>query len=249
MLSRAARDHGDMREDHRPWPTPARPWRMAQTWRDLLFAHWRVPVDVLRAAVPAPLEIDTKDGDAWVGLVPFRMTGIRWRPLPPIPGTSAFPDMNLRTYVTYEGRPGVWFFTLDATNRLAIWTARTFFHLPYHRARMSVRHDGETVHYESERDALVFSGSYRPTGPVYEARTGDLDHWLTERYCLYSRSGDGRLFRGEILHAPWPLQPAVWDPAEWGTTLCPIPDEPPLLHFARRIDVRLWTLERVDGPA
>ncbi len=119
-----------MREDHRPWPVPARRWLMTQKWHDLLFAHWRVPVETLRALVPAPLQIDTHDGAAYVGLVPFRMTGVRWRCTPPVPGTAAFPEMNLRTYVTYDGKPGVWFFTLDATNRPAIWTARRFFHLP-----------------------------------------------------------------------------------------------------------------------
>src|SRR5262245_4268389 len=118
--------------DHRPWALPRGRWTMRQSWCDLLFAHWRVPVSALRPLIPARLKIQEFDGSAWLGAVPFRMTGVMYRPLPDLPWISAFPELNLRTYVECDGKPGVWFFSLDATNPLAVWAARRFFHLPYH---------------------------------------------------------------------------------------------------------------------
>ena len=150
---------------------------MAQTWQDLLFAHWAVDAAAVRALVPAPLDVDVFEGRAFVGVVPFRMSGIRLRWLPPVPGTSAFPEINLRTYVTVRDRPGVFFFSLDATNPLAVWTARRFFHLPYYRARIGCSSEGERVAYESRRThpgfpAVGFRGSYGPAGPAVEPRRG-----------------------------------------------------------------------------
>jgi len=225
---------------------------MAQTWHDLLFAHWPVPADALRGVVPAGLDLDVFEGRAWVGVVPFRMSGIRLRFLPPVPGVSAFPEINLRTYVTRRGRPGVFFLSLDATNPLAVWTARRFFRLPYYRARMSCRNEGERVAYESRRahrgfPVVGFRGSYGPVGPPAQALGGSLEHWLTERYCLYTPGSDGRLGIGEILHDPWPLQPAEAR-IEHNDLASPFGFElqgPPLLHFARRLEVRLWGLEEV----
>ncbi|MFO0934236.1 MAG: DUF2071 domain-containing protein [Planctomycetota bacterium] len=220
-----------------------RPMRMS--WHDLLFAHAPVPVAALRAVVPAGLEVDTFDGAAWLGVVPFRMTRVGPRVLPPLPGLHAFPELNVRTYVTRDGRPGVWFFSLDAANRAAVWTARTFFHLPYFRAAMTCRADGDGIAYVSERThagapAAAFRGRYRPVGDPYATRRGDLDHWLTERYCLYAARADGALRRVDIEHAPWPLQRA--EAALEVNTMAAaagfaFPLAAPLLHFARRIDV------------
>src|SRR5688572_24482592 len=109
---------------HRPWPMPARPWVMTQTWHHLLFAHWRVDVGRLRAHVPSPFDIDLFEGDAWLGVVPFDMTGVRLRGLPPLPLLSAFPELNVRTYVTVQGKPGVFFFSLDAGSTVAVRAAR-----------------------------------------------------------------------------------------------------------------------------
>src|SRR6478736_184531 len=108
---------------HRPWSLPDGPWTMTQTWHDLLFAHWRIRLDVMRPLVPRELEIDTFDGSAWIGVVPFRMSAVRMRGLPPVPGASAFPELNVRTYVRYGGRAGVWFFSLDAESALAVFAA------------------------------------------------------------------------------------------------------------------------------
>lgn len=239
-----------MNADHRPWPAPARSWVMAQTWRDLLFAHWRVGAEALRPLVPAALELDTFEGQAWVGIVPFRMTGIRVRWLPPVPWLSAFAELNVRTYVTVGGKRGVYFFSLDAANPVAVATARRCFHLPYMNATMSCQSDGDAVVYSSRRThrgapAAEFRARYRPLGPVALAEPGSLARWLTERYCLYTVDPRGRTMRGEIHHAPWPLQPAKAEitantmASAAGVTL---PAEAPLLHFARRLDVVLWSL-------
>lgn len=226
---------------------------MAQTWHELLFAHWPMPEDVLRAHVPADFEIDTFDGAAWIGVVPFRMSGVRVRGMPGLPGITAFPELNVRTYVRIGDRPGVWFLSLDAASAPAVAIARAWFHLPYFRARMRCESRGESVEYDSVRthtDAppATWRGSYTPTGPVALARRGTLEHWLTERYCLYARSGNGRVMRGEIHHDPWPLQPASarveLDTMALAHGISLQGSEPHLL-FARRLDVRIWAPYRV----
>jgi uncharacterized protein YqjF (DUF2071 family) len=241
---------------HRPWPAPARPWSVFMRWHELLFIHWPVPAAALRPFVPAGLELDTFGGEAWLAVVPFRMSGIRRRPLPAVPGTAAFPELNVRTYVTAAGagKPGVWFFSLDAANRLAVRVARWQFHLPYFDAAMScTRAAGGTVDYRSTRThrraaPAGFEARYRPTGPTARAAPGSLEHFLTERYCLYSANRTGHVFRGEIAHVPWPLQPAGCDVAR-NTMADPIglklPDVKPLLHYADVLDVVAWGLERV----
>jgi hypothetical protein len=240
--------------DHRPWPLPASRWVMAQTWHDLLFAHWPVTIESLRRAIPRALEIDTFDGEAWLGVVPFRMSGVRLRGTPPLPWISAFPELNLRTYVKHGDKPGVWFFALEAGNPLAVAIARAWFHLPYFRARMNVARAHDDIEYKSQRthrhaQPAELVARYGPTGPVYSSRRNTLEHWLTERYCLYAADDNDRLFRGEIHHRPWPLQPAQAEiesctlPRAHGLTL---PTTPPLLHFARRLDVIIWRPERVQ---
>jgi uncharacterized protein YqjF (DUF2071 family) len=220
---------------------------MAQTWRDLLFAHWPAPADELARAIPAPLELDLWEGTAWVGVVPFRMDRIRPRGLFPLPRLSATPEINVRTYVTFGGKRGVYFCSLHASNPAAVRIARRFFHLPYFQATLSVRNDGETVHYESLCDAAEFRGWYRPAGAAAPAKPGTLEHWLTERYCFYTLDKAGSVIRGEVDHPPWALQPAE-ALIEANTMTAPfgivLPDSPPLLHFSRKIDVVLWMPER-----
>jgi uncharacterized protein YqjF (DUF2071 family) len=226
---------------------------MRQSWRDLLFAHWPVPASKLRALVPPELEVQEHDGTSWVGLVPFRMAGVAPRPLPDLPGISAFPELNLRLYVEHEGRPGVWFVSLDAANGAAVWAARRFFHLPYFRADMEARDvEGGRVSYRSERRGapVVFRGAYGPTSDVFAARPGSLEHFLTERYCLYARTPAGALTRTDVHHAPWPLQTAEAELVE--NTLgdaqgVPLTGPPALLHFSRRLDVVNWWPEVVSS--
>ena len=217
-------------------------------WVDLLFAHWPVPVEALRPLVPAALDIDTFEGQAWLGVVPFRMEDVAPRFVPAPPGPGAFPELNVRTYVTRKGRGGVWFLSLDARSRLAVEAARAAFHLPYYRARMSADADAGWIEYRSERadprgPAAIFDGRYRPTGPAALAQTGSLEAFLTDRMGLYASDADGWLSWTAIRHAPWPLQPAEAEirtntmAASHGIEL---PTTPPLLQFAKRVDVRAW---------
>lgn len=236
---------------------PPSPMVMAQTWSDLLFAHWPVPFERLRALVPEPLVLEEFDGSAWVGVVPFRITGLRPRGVPARLGLD-FPELNVRTYVSVGGRPGVYFFSLDAGSQLAVWGARTFFRLPYHHAEMDVSIEGEWVRYRSRRlasrrGAGEFRARYRPAGDAFTAAPGTLEHFLTERYCLYAVLGGGRVLRVDIDHVPWPLQRAEAE-IETNTMAAAsgiaLPDRPPLLHFSRRLDVVNGLPVRVgSGPA
>jgi uncharacterized protein YqjF (DUF2071 family) len=242
------------RVEHRPWPPPAANWAWRQSWLDLLFAHWPVPAAAVRKLVPPGLAVDEFHGTTWVGVVPFRMAGVMRRPFPDVPWISEFPELNLRLYVERDGRPGVWFLSLDAGNSLAVWGGRRWFHLPYFRARMSLAPGDGRLVYRSRRSGpspIRFEAEYGPISEPGEAQPGTLEHWLTERYCLYSRGPDGCLYRGEFHHVPWPLQTAeatirINDlPAPHGLIL----DGPPaLLHFAKRLDVVLWPLERIAEP-
>jgi uncharacterized protein YqjF (DUF2071 family) len=222
-----------------------------QTWHDVLFAHWPIAASALRPLVPEALEIETFDGSSWVGLVPFRMTGVTARFVPPLPGLSAFAETNLRFYVRHRDRPGVWFVSLDAASRLAVWAARRFFHLPYFHAAMQVEHEGDRVHYRTERvdgAAAAFVGSYWPIGSTFTAAPGTIDHFLTERYCLYTRGPRGELRTLDIHHEPWPLQRARADIAMNTVATAQgvaVGGEPLHLHYARRLDVRFWPMRRV----
>jgi uncharacterized protein YqjF (DUF2071 family) len=239
---------------HRPWPIPSKPWAMRMRWRELLFAHWRVDARLIRPLVPAGLELDLFDGCCYVGVVPFLMEDTSPRLVPAIPGVHAFPELNLRTYVKSHGeKPGAWFFSLDAGNKLVVRAARRFFHLPYFDARFEVDL-GADVSYSAVRThrgaaAAKFHAIYRPVGESFRASAGSLDHWLTERYCLYSADPAGHVYRGEIEHAPWPLQRAEAQIREntLGTWLgIPLPGQPETLHFAKSLDVHAWLLDSAE---
>jgi uncharacterized protein YqjF (DUF2071 family) len=231
---------------HRPWPLPAGLWAMAQTWHDLLFAHWPVEPSALRPLVPAELELDICQGRCWVGVIPFRMSGIRARGLPPLPGLSRFPELNVRSYVTFQGRPGVYFFSLDAANLTAVWAARTFYRLPYFHARMSSQAREEQIAYRCHRGdgRADFRAHFRPVGAITFRPRDSLERWLVERYCLYT-VGCGRVFRADIHHPPWPLQDAEAE-IEINTMASAagisLPKTPPLLHFAQELEVLIWPL-------
>ncbi len=194
-------------------------------WSDLLFVHWRMPAEVVRPLLPAGLTLDTWEGDAWVGLVPFYMSRVRPWWSPPVPVLSYFCETNVRTYVHREGRdPGVWFFSLDASNSLAVRIARWRWHLPYYRSQMSLKRTGDTVSYESRRlwpgvagagcdirtrvgAPLGHEDSDRPL-PAGRALPGTLEHFLIERYILYAEPAPGRLLAGRVHHHPYPIREA-----------------------------------------
>ena len=239
---------------HRPWPQPHGPWVMTQNWHDLLFAHWSVDAAALRTKIPPQLEIDSFSGQAWMAVVPFRMSGVRLRGTPSLPWLSKFPELNVRTYVVKDGKPGVWFFSLDAGNFLAVAIARAWFHLPYFRARMSCEERDGWIYYKSERTRgagpeATLEGRYRPIGKTFESKPGSLEHFLTERYCLYTTGSEGRIICGEIHHPPWKLQSAEAEftrntMSEAAVVSVPA-KKPPLLHFARRQDVIVWPPQRL----
>jgi hypothetical protein len=223
------------------------------TWSHLLFAHWPVPGSVLRSAVPSRFVIEEFDGSAWIAVVPFLMTGIRLRGMPGIPGFSRTLELNVRTYVRYGPDPGVYFFSLDAEMWAAVVGARLTYHLPYFHAQMRLSPDGDVVHYESRRrhrgaPAANFEARYQPLGDPYLSRPGSLEHWLTERYALFTTDQRGRVIRGDIHHAQWPLQRAEAE-LELNTMTAPlgveIPKTQPLLHYARRLEVIVWPPKRM----
>lgn len=226
---------------------------MAQTWHDLLFAHWPVPIAAIRPLVPPALPLDTFGGCAWIAVVPFHMSGVRLRGTPALPWIGAFPELNVRTYVLGQDKPGVYFFSLDAGNPVMVAVARRWFSLPYFRADMAVAQEGSDVCYRSRRThpgapRAEFAGRYRPIGAAASSEVGSLERWLTERYCLYTLDSRGRVHRAEIHHPRWPLQPAEADIAVNTMTRSQgiaLPETTPLLHFSRRLDVVVWPLERL----
>jgi uncharacterized protein YqjF (DUF2071 family) len=251
---RAARVRG-----HRPWPMPQGSWVMAQSWVDLLFAHWPLDRNILERVVPPELPLDLWEGQAWLGVTPFEVRNLRLRPTFPVPRLSAFPEINVRTYVTIGGKPGIYFFSLDAARGAAVAAARRTYRLPYFKARMSIEREGgksvdgrrgTAIRYRSVRlgsedrtPGAVFRATYRPLEPA-QSPSGSLEHWLTERYCLYTLDEDRRILRGEIHHPPWTLcaAEAEIDQNTMGEQIGVALGSRPLLHFATRQDVVFWPL-------
>jgi uncharacterized protein len=231
---------------------PGRPL-LRQSWRHLLFLHWPVPAADLRPLLPRGLEVDTHDGQAWVGLVPFVVTGSRPAWLPPVPGLSSFVEVNVRTYVHREGDPGVWFFSLDASSRLAVAAARAVYHLGYRLARMQAERNGEWMRFQSRRVApgplpATCAMAYAPRGAARSAPPATLDHFLLERYVLYAARGE-RLYKARVHHAPYPVQGAdVEDLAEDLVTAAGLrrPPTPPIAHYAEGVDVGIFAIRALD---
>ncbi|HEY2156924.1 MAG TPA: DUF2071 domain-containing protein [Isosphaeraceae bacterium] len=238
-----------------PRRRPDRRPAMYQEWYHLLFIHWEVPAEPLRALLPPGLDLDTFEGRAFVGLVPFTMQAIRPRSLPSVPCLSNFHETNVRTYVHRDGRdPGVWFFSLDAANPVAVAIARATFGLPYFHARMCVEVDpgtgaGPSLTYVSERvrparRPALSEVRARVVGPVEPAEPGSLEFFLAERYLLYS-TRKGHLRRGQVHHGPYPLQRAGLDTLD-ETLLAAAgidrPDVEPLVHYASGVRVEVFGL-------
>jgi len=226
---------------HRPWPLPEGQWRWRQTWRHLAFLHYRIPADTLRSLIPSEFTIQEFDGSAWIGVVPFQMADVMRGTLPGIWPLRQFPELNVRTYVERQGRPGVWFFSLDADCWPIVIGGRALYGLPYYKARMSLRQVGQTIAFESTRAAqnVRFSCQYQGVGEPFQASSGTFEHWMAERYCLYCRAG-GSILRVDVHHRPWPLQKA-----EATIDRCDLfsaaglsnPIENPICHFSSGVEV------------
>lgn len=223
---------------------------MRMSWLDLCFLNWPVNAAQLAATLPRGVTLDTFEGQAWLSVVPFRMEHVAPRFVPDIPGLSAFPELNLRTYVVVNGIPGVWFYSLDAAQPLAVRLARQFFYLPYFDAQIWLDRQGDVISYASQRThrgqpAAAFAAAYKPTGPVFQAQSGTLEDWLTNRLALYS-ANSRHIYRGRIIHQPWPLQRAEAEIAintltdALGIELVGAP----LALYSERLDVLAWLLER-----
>jgi hypothetical protein len=231
---------------------------MTQRWNDLLFAHWPIPAASLAHLMPEGIQVDTFQGSAWLGVVPFWMDRIKLRGIPSIPGARRFPELNLRTYVRDQrtGTPGVFFLSLDARNLFAVTFARTIFSLPYYWAEMHLDqcNEREFSFYSRRRLAgnqVIFKARYRGLGPTHklaDIRSGSLEFFLTERYSLFTRNRAGETIRANLHHIPWPLEEAEAEierndlAAAVGLTL---PDQPPVLHYSRRLAVYVWQPERL----
>lgn len=239
---------------HRPWPLPRGPWLMRMTWRDLLFAHWPVDREAMRPLVPEPLTLDTFDGSAWLAVTPFLMTDVRPRAWPSMLAWQ-FPELNVRTYVTLNGKPGVYFFSLDAAHALAVRTARLAWNLPYYEAQMFHRQENDWIVYHSARThraapTAQLATRYRPVGEPGPAEAGSFEAFAIERYCLYTVDRAGRAHRGEIHHPPWQLQSAEahFELLEMTAHLgVPLSQPAARLHYAKTMPVVAWRPHRAGA--
>jgi hypothetical protein len=237
-------------------PTERPPGRPAgfQRWRTLLFLHWEVPAEAIARLLPPSLTVDTYEGKAYVGVVPFTMRDVAPRWAPSVPGISHFHELNVRTYVHHQGKdPGVWFFSLDAAATIAVTIARARWHLPYHRARMEMEIDGEAVHYKSERlfpgpKPAHFEARYRIGEAIGNAEPGTLTHFFAERYILFADVGGGRVFSGRVHHKPYPLHRATVE--SWSERLLepaglPPAKGEPMALYSPGVDVDVYDLKAI----
>lgn len=247
-----------IRTSHKPRLLPPGRWLMRQRWNDLLFAHWPVPAAAIAPLVPEGLQVETFQGSAWLGAMPFWMDRIKIRGLPVFPGAGNFPDLSLRTYVREERTEtrGVFCLSLDSSSLMAVGLGRTFFHLPYFWAEMHMeqRTEREFAFYSRRRFAgrpVLFKARYRGLGPsqrLAENRPGTLEHFLVERTCLFSRNRFGEPVRANLHQAAWSLEEAEAEielndlAAALGIRL---PEQPPVLHYSRRLAVYVWPAELV----
>jgi uncharacterized protein YqjF (DUF2071 family) len=226
----------------------AGPWLARMRWLDLLFAHWPLDPAAFDHLVPPGLELDTFDGQAWLGIVPFTMADVAPRGLPAVPRLSRFPELNVRTYVRHRGRSGVLFLSLDAASRPTVAGARLVFRLPYFHADMTSLRIGDTIAYRSERRdprgaPATFAARYRATGPAARAAPGSLEDWLTRRMRLFTVGRHGAILRTEVDHPDWSLRPAeaeLLDNTMAAAHGLVLPDVEPHLLVSDRLDVHGW---------
>jgi uncharacterized protein YqjF (DUF2071 family) len=238
---------------HRPFSLPEKKWIMRQSWRNLLFTHWPISPEVLRPYIPSQLQIDTFNDRAWIGVVVFVMEGIYHRYLPTISLTPTFSEINVRTYVRYNGKPGIYFLSLDVNDLASYTIAKRWYHLPYSLASISYQQEGPTFHVKSIRKAktnipIEFKGSYSPNQDVFYAKKETLEHWFIERYCLYSNDNRGNMYCGDIHHRPWPLQ-TVNTKISMNTLFSMfsfnVSEENSLSSYSRGVDTLIWNIKKL----
>ena len=240
-------DHIFNNIEHRPWPLPNEKWQWQQTWEDLAFIHWEIDESQIRDKVPPQLEIDKYKGKAYIGIIPFRMSGVTKRGYPSPSYFCDFPEINVRTYVTYEGKPGVFFFSLDVTNFLVVWFAKLFFYLPYYQAKMSVNEIGTSINYIHLRQDKVFEATYGSRGKaMFEKESFEV--WSTERYCLYSNNKAGNIFCADVHHQQWALETAeLTIKANTMLNDFKIGQQHPSVLFSKSLDVAVYRLKKLTG--
>ncbi|GIP32618.1 YqjF family protein [Paenibacillus sp. J2TS4] len=231
-------------------------WIMKQSWEQLLFLHWPVAASSLRKLIPEPLTVDTFAGQAWIGIVAFRMNRIRLKGCP-IPYPFAFPEINVRTYVTHPRGPGVYFISLDASDRLVLNMAKWWYSLPYHKADMRFRQREEHIVLSSHRPGAssgspaLFSAKYRPLSRPYLATPGTIEHWLTERYLFYCfHKLKQTMYCGEVCHPPWMLCQAEVELSKntmTGPLGMALPESPEFMHYSRGVEARLSTISPLSS--
>jgi len=200
-------------QSNRQWPVPESPWIFKQEWHQVLFLHWPFSYEQVQALLPRSLTLDTYDKQPWISIVAFDIRNFRLRALPAILGLSHFPEINLRTYVTHQDKPGIYAFSLDVNNLLTVFGAKWLFHLNYYYAQMAFHTKSENTYFSSIRrttsdQASNFHASYMPKGEAFQVQDGTLSYWLSERYCIYSLDRQQHIYRNEIIHPAWRLQRA-----------------------------------------
>ena len=233
---------------HRPDGQPL----MHQSWGKLLFMHWPLDPSQLRQLIPQGLEIDTFDGSAWIGIIPFTMWDIRAFPpyVPPVPGLNSMHELNVRTYVHLDGTPGVWFFSLDCNSTAAVFGARTLYYLPYYNAELELNQSENRIDYtcsRTDQPHATFHATWNIGRPLPISEPDSLQFFLTERYCLFSEH-NGHLYQARIHHPPWQLHTATEDARE--STMIevlgiPEPTNPSILHYAEELSVDIWPLHKL----
>jgi uncharacterized protein YqjF (DUF2071 family) len=239
---------------HRPWPIISKNWIIRQSWSNLLFTHWPISAELLRPHIPRSLQIDTFDGTAWLGVVVFVMDGIYLRGLSALSLTPKFAEINVRTYVQCNGKPGVYFMSLDVADWASLMFAKRWYRLPYKAAQISFQKEGRTFFCQSLRKEkakvpIGFHANYIPDSRVYFSKKEMFDHWLTERYCFFSTDTRGNIYCGEIHHQPWPLQKveieicrnSLFTPFQFDLS-----EEKPIVHFSKGLDSLFWNIKRLD---
>lgn len=238
---------------HRQWPIPNTPWVMHQSWNDLLFIHYPISIEKLKTIVPEHIQLDTFEGMGWISIVPFKMNNVGIRG---VPFSVQFPELNIRTYVIIDNKPGVYFFSLDASNLPVVFLTKTFLNLPYIHSSMNIQSSLTTnteficqrKSKKENEEKVLFSCRYRATSAPFTTKNGTLDYWLTERYCFYTTNKKGQLRICEILHQAWPIQQAEVEIINNSLPIMQYIDDKnytPLVHYSSGVDVRIWPLKRI----